>query len=745
MAAESESSKLGISRRRVLSLAAITAGSLLLSQDTRFPGEEHAHTKRPELPQSPQEPPASQLFSDRDPLFTTSLRRERNTSGSLKKIENAFSTTDTKVAVPMPGFKESEIPWFAVSIVGTNNQLQIIDPYSTSPAHVIGIPESQNGGLESLLWDEQNLLLYVSTKGKLLVWDTRKPEEIRQIGRVPHATTLYELNLDSSGNVWGGAYPNGAPFSYVKSTGKIRAYPRLANDTDYVRRVTVDENDQVWLGTGSRNPRVFTHTTAEPLVRTEVELPQPMANGFISSHSLIGDFLAVSASNIPEQLILGRTQKIWVNRLERMWSERRISTSKEVDPEWFYSVTSGYLYATNTVSWAERKLGPVASAAPLCIYATSRHVLVFSEDPNGIKIEFFELRTNSVARTQHIRLSTGAFTIQSLLGLSDGKILLGGYMGSGVATIDPVTGRRWSSPDSENVVNQVEGMVQFDQSRIYLGSYGGADIISLDIRQRNDAEGYKLLDRLGRKYDQSRAFAWATNSQYVFFGTVPDYGLSGGAIGQIDPISNKIVWVLNGGGEGFVSSQSIVGLDADEQHLYGTTSGRNGYGIPDSSGPASIFKMDIKSKKNVWITTPVPDASALYAPKIVAGWILCADAEGINVIDATTGKVVKRHRLTTTKNSEVRAGWTSANLVLVAGGAKVVHSASNTTSVVDFPNGSVSLIGSATAKERYGTRLAVTPDGEVFGTYKRTTLVQLDLEPRRPKNKPQKPKNTKNT
>ncbi len=156
MTAESDSSKLGISRRRVLSLAAITAGSLLLSQDTRFSGEEHAHTQRPELPQSPQEPPASQLFSDRDPLFTTSLRRERNTSGSLKKIENAFSTTGTKVAVPMPGFKESGIPWFAVSIVGTNNQLQIIDPYSTSPAHVIGIPESHNGGLESLLWDEQN-------------------------------------------------------------------------------------------------------------------------------------------------------------------------------------------------------------------------------------------------------------------------------------------------------------------------------------------------------------------------------------------------------------------------------------------------------------------------------------------------------------------------------------------------------------------------------------------------------------
>ena len=516
MTAETDSSRIGISRRRLLSLAVITAGGLLLSQDTRNPGENYARVQRPELPHIPQEPPASRLFKHRDPIFTTSLRRERNTSGSLNKFENAFSTTDTKAAVPMPGYKESEIPWFAVSIVGTNNQLQIIDPYSSSPAHVIGIPESHNGGLESMLWDEQNHFLYVTTKGKLLVWDARKPEEIRQIGGVPHATTLYELNLDSSGNVWGGAYPNGAPFSYVKSTGKIHAYPRLANDTDYVRRVAVDENDQVWLGTGSRNPRVFTHTTAAPLVRTEIELPQPMANGFISSLSLVGDFLAVSASNIPEQLVLDRTQKIWVNRLERMWSERRVSTSKEMGPQWFYSVTSGYLYATNTVSWAERKLGPVASAAPLCIYATSRHVLVFSEDPNGIKIEFFELRTNSVARTQYIRLSTGAFTIQSLLGLSDGKILLGGYMGSGIATIDPVTGRRWSSPDSQDVVNQVEGMIEFDQSRIYLGSYGGADIISLDTRQRNNAAGYKLLDRLGRKYDQSRPFAWATNSRYVF-------------------------------------------------------------------------------------------------------------------------------------------------------------------------------------------------------------------------------------
>ncbi|WP_404290857.1 hypothetical protein [Glutamicibacter arilaitensis] len=661
------------------------------------------------------------------------MSAERNTSGSLKKFENAFSASKVKSAIPLHGLRETVIPWFAVTIVGPSNQLQIISPNSPSPLHVISIPETHNGGLESMLWDERGKLLYLSTKGKLLVWDPRSPKKVREIGTVPQATTLYELDLDSVGNVWGGAYPNGAPFTYIKKSGEIRVYQRLAADTDYVRRLIIDENDQVWLGTGSRNPRIFTHPGSEPMNRTEIQLPQPMANGFISSLSLLGNKLVVSASNVPEQLLLDRTKMKWAGRLERMWSERRVSSSYETaTANRYFSISAGYLYSTDTSTWKDSKLGQVEAASPIGLFATSRQVLILSRDADGLKTEFFDLATNKVQSIRRNKLIGGAYTIQSLLGLDNGQILIGGYMGSGLASIHPTTGERWHSPDSEDVINQVEGMIEFDSSLTYVGSYGGGDVISIDSRHKEKADSYLLLDRLGREFGQSRPFAWARNSHNVFFGTVPDYGLAGGVVGMIDPVANEIDWILDGDGDGFVRAHSIIGLDADEQYLYGTTTVRNGYGIPDTEGPSKVFKMEIATKKMVWISSPIIDAGALYSPKIVAGWLICADVEGVNIIDTITGKLAKRHRLTDAFNSEVRAGWTSANIALVEGGSRLVHSAANTTSVIDFRKGTFALIGSPKAKEKFGTRLAVTPDGRVYSTFKRTTLVELDLEPRQP-------------
>ena len=197
---------------------------------------------------------------------------------------------------------------------------------------------------------------------------------------------------------------------------------------------------------------------------------------------------------------------------------------------------------------------------------------------------------------------------------------------------------------------------------------------------------------------------------------------------MIDPTTNKIEWILDGSGLGFIKGHSIIGLSADDQYVYGTTSLRNGYGLPDTKGAAVVFKLDIKTKQTIWKKAPVVDAGALYAPKLVAGWLVVADAEGINVIDPETGNLAGRHRLTTANNSRVRPGWAAADLAVVGDGSKIVHTASGTTAVVDFRSGTKSFVGDA-SKERFGSRLASTPDGRVFGYTNKTTLVELGLLP----------------
>lgn len=632
--------------------------------------------------------------------------------------------------VPLPGLSSGQIPWLAVSIVGPVNQLQIVNPDAGVPRHVISIPESHNGGIESLVWHRGSKTLYLTTGSSLFSWNPAKPKTMHTIGEVPGASTLYNITLDSVGNVWGGTYPNGTTFIYKVATKKIQVHSRLAADTDYVRRVAVGPDDTVWVGTGSLNPRLFTFPAAYPGRRTEIQLPVPVPNGFISSITDFGNRVVVMASETKSQLLLDPITKKWVGSTERVWASRRASAETNGNGH-IYSITKGELYATNTTTWQDTKLGPVGTSTPLSLQADQKNVLVISEIPTGLRLEYFNLSTGIVETVRTISLDSGQYKIQSLMGHSDGNIYIGGYMGNGLASVNPDTNARWYSPHDEKLINQIEAMIEFDLERTYIGSYGSADIIGVESGNKDSAEGYERLERLRRKYHQSRPFGWAVNTNNAFFGTVPDYGRAGGVLGMIDPKKNEISWVLDGDGKGFVDDHSIIGLASDERYVYGTSSVRNGYGIPDTPGAAKIFKLDISSRKKVWETSPVTEAGALYSPKLIAGWLVVADIEGLNIIDPATGKLVERHRLTQANNATSRPGWANADIAQVGDGSKIVHSAAGTTTVVDFRDGTKAVIGDSESTEQFGSRLASTPSGRVFGYTNKTELVELDLFPHR--------------
>ncbi|MFL4474730.1 hypothetical protein ACIPVK_12090 [Paeniglutamicibacter sp. MACA_103] len=721
-----------LTRRGLLSLAALAAGGVALSPPhlpVRAPAADPTPpTPGPTVRPTPTAKPGPPPWRTRDPLLRTPLKPAANTRGAISRFEGAFPALSVKAVVPLPGLTAAPVPWLAVSIVGPVNQLQIVNPDAGAPAHVVTIPGSHNGGIESMAWHRESKTLYLCTGGNLLSWSPGSPKQARRIGTVPGATTLYELQLDSAGNLWGGTYPLGATFTYAAATKRIRVHKRLAADSDYVRRLAIGPDDQVWAGTGSRNPRLFTFPASNPGRRTEIQLPEPMPNGFISSIDVLGNRVAVSASDVAAQLLLDPRTGKWAGKVERVWAARRASGA--AGGARVFTISKDILYATDTTTWRDTKLGPVGTSSPLVLASNGKQVLVASQIPTGLRIEFFTLATGKVDKVRTVSLTDGEFTIQSLLGHSDGSVYVGGYMGKGLAAVNPDTGARWHSPDEEDVVNQIEGMIEFDPTRSYLGSYGSADIIGLDSRKKGRADGYVRLERLSRKYHQSRPFGWAVNSRNVFFGTVPDYGRAGGVLGMIDPRTNKVAWVLDGGGTGFVKAHSIIGLAADERYLYGTSSVRNGYGIPDTKGPAKVFKLEIATKKKIWETAPVTSSGALYAPKLIAGWLVVADIEGINIIDPANGKLVRRHRLTQARNAANRPGWANADIAQVGDGSKLVHSAKGTTTVVDFRAGTKSVIGSPRGKQRFGSRLAAAPSGRVFGYTEKTVLVELDLIPR---------------
>ena len=711
-------------RRALLAFGALTAGGIALSP--------HRVAKDPQpVPSTSHSDaaftPENSSWSAKDPLFTTHLKWGPNTLGAISKFEGAFPSVNVNSVLPLPGLLPANEHWFAVSVTGTKNQLQIVNSFTKTPIHILSIPQSHNGGIEAMVWSKASQILFVASGANLFSWIPSNPKNVKLIGQVEGATTLYDIQLDSQGNLWGGTYPNGAVFTYSPSDNEFTAHQRLALDSDYARRLAISSDDSVWVGTGALNPRMFTFPVSAPQQITEVALPDPLQNGFVSTINTIGQSLLTTASGLTHGLILDMPSLTWIKEIPTAWTSRKVSKQIPGSTQ-IYAVIKNHLHALDTTSWADIELGPVSANKPQVLLPSPSQVLIVSSNSQGLVIDYFELASNSVIETRAIELVPSEYKIQSLMAHSTGKIYVGAYMGKGLSAINPDNGVRWLSPPSEGLVNQIEGMIEFSPGRCYIGSYGSADIIGMDMHLQDSPDGYVRLERLSRKYHQSRPFGWAANSTHVFLGTVPDYGRSGGVLGMIDPATNSIEWILDGAGHGFIQGHSIIGLAADEKYVYGTTSLRNGYGLPDTKGAAIVFKLDIETKMIVWEGSPVSDAGALYAPKLVAGWLVVADAEGINVIDPDSGVLKARHRLTAVSNSRVRPGWAAADLAMVCNGSKIVHTASGTTTVVDFRSSTKSFIGDP-SKERFGSRLTSTSDGRVFGYTNQTVLVEFGLQP----------------
>ncbi|MFK0083877.1 hypothetical protein [Glutamicibacter sp. NPDC090743] len=660
------------------------------------------------------------------------LEHAGNTRGVLRKHENAFPVTKLDDVLELPEYDDSARSWFAITISGVANQLQIIDPEQGAPVHVLDIPTGHSGGVGSLAWDPVARHILLSSANHVYMWEAANPTELRKVLTIDEVEYLYGMTLDSTGKAWVGSFPAGAVFGLDIKNNSIETTGLLSEDTEYARKIAIDDEDNVWVGTGSQEPRLFVFPAIDVEEITEINLPIEKDTGFISSLHVFGSRIIVSVSGLSEQLVFDRTSHKPIRKLRRVWSQR--IASNRVDSglhSVFYTVTDGSLYETNVRTLKDVELGPIPAGGFDALLAREGKVLLVQGTSSGVRLTKIDVTTMVPAPLVEVELERGSFAIQSLLGTSSGEVYVGAFMGRGIASINVDAGDRWTSPADQSAVQQIEQMIEAEPSKLYLGSYGHADIVKIDLANRDADDSYQLLERLSRKYRQSRPFGWAANSTDVFFGTVPDYGRSGGVIGRISLQSDKISWVLDGDGEGFIGGQSIIGLVADEQYLYGTTSVRNGYGIADTEGLAKVFKFDIEAKELIWVKTPVHDTGALYSPKLLGGMLVIADIEGINIIDPLDGALLKKHDLSGTKNKYRRAGWANADIAIAAG-HRLVHSSSGTTTVVDFDDRTTATIGSKDSEYSLGSRLTSLPDGRVYGVLGASTLAELDLKPSEP-------------
>lgn len=625
--------------------------------------------------------------------------------------------------LPLIGLGQENAPWTAASIIGPSNQLQITRSRESSPHLLLDIPIDPPAEILSMVWDPTARTLYLSARGKLWAWRCSAPEAIEHLVDIPGATALYELLIDTQGLVWGGTFPLGAVFSFDPTTKAIHVSSQLASDSEYVRRLTLDTKGQLWAGTGALNPRIFMFPRSATGSRIEIPLPEPLENGFITAIRAGTSKVRVTTDGHPDVFELDSNSRTWTRKFRAAgWVRTPPSTVLYDDTYYMIQASDLIAYRGNTTA----KVAEVATDEGATMHVSDSGLLLSTAAPGGFSLSPIPNASEPGGKSADVSLEPGLFKVQSILAPTDSTIYVGGFMGTGIAGIDPDSDARWRSPDDLDIVHQVENMISCGTDRLYLGTYSWADVISCNTDLRDDASSYERIARFSTKYNQSRPFGLATNSSSLFVGTVPNYGRSGGILAKIETGSNTPEWVLDGSGEGFIEGHSIVGLVADDEHVYGTTSVRSGSGLADTAGPAQVFSLDLVTKKKIWQTSPIPSTGALYTPKLIAGWLLVADLEGINIIDPRTGLLKARHRTSTVLNTSERPGWASASLEVIHDGRQIAHSAGGTVTIANFLSTTISRVDAGGEHEKLGPRIAASPAGRLFAA-RGADVVEISL------------------
>ncbi|MBC9821926.1 hypothetical protein [Terrabacter sp. MAHUQ-38] len=514
--------------------------------------------------------------------------------------------------------------------------------------------------------------------GHVWHYDTTS-QAFTDLGRAtPEATLVWGLATDDEGVVWGASYPGGQLWRYDPSLRRFSTWGRVDPTAEYARGLAVD-TDAVYVGTGSVRPHiVVVPRDGSPTRR--IDPPVPMRQGFVKQLQRSGRFLlARFTSNITGVYDLRASR--WVTLPGPPPVTPRAMPSTAPPDDSFYFVSGGRIWkiagsgpqSARPVAIATAALDPARDSAvvPTTIAGRAGVWLVSFDGVDLVQavelssVRHVVSRPLTAAPVTRVRLEPLASSLRIKSLVADGdRIHLGGFGGPSFATVDR-SGRflfRYPTDlDALDVaIGEIEGMAVND-SRVYMGSYTGARILRYDPAQPwRAARNPVQVGSLGPSYLQDRPQAWAVDGSRTYFGTVPTYGVRGGAFGWVDGPDGAVVAVRTP-----VRDQSVTSIAGRDGIAYVGTSRWGGLGISPTTDGASVFAYDTKRRRMLWRTQPGSGVQSVGALVLTREGELYGLADGTLIqLDPGTGQRLRSFRLSTEPAPSVTT-WSNSQLVQV--------------------------------------------------------------------------------
>lgn len=441
----------------------------------------------------------------------------------------------------------------------------------------------------------------------LLVTDPADQEMIRSLVVAP------------DGMVYGATFPDAKVFSYDPQSGAVQDYGSMTEESQYAWGFEYVDG-MLWVGTGIGQGQLFLLDPATG-EKSEVTLPgyaaeatnvhmiarrenlvvvafQPSTG---ETNSLIYD-LDTGEWGSPDTLaVMGLNAVMTPMTPDGVCYYQRFDGSAEIysfDPATLTAEPTGWAdtpIGQDTTGWQNMGLveiddgdGPRTMITGMLL--TGRHWLF---DPQSGQYSEVDSDVEGAPIAVHT-LDLGP----------DGNVYAGAHLSSGtMAMIDTST----------DTVQELSGPSQADAvaglgDHIVVGTYPGVGVYAGDMNQPWEwDENPSLLFSLGRfgDYEQDRPRIMIAAGDRIAMGTVPNYGILGGAL-TLFGLDGEFTFHRN-----IVEDQSIVSLAHRDGLIIGGTSIDGGIDSTPAATDAEVFIWDMATEQVVFHDVPAPGARSI--------------------------------------------------------------------------------------------------------------------------------------
>ena len=438
---------------------------------------------------------------------------------------------------------------------------------------------------------DQNVYFAGTGDGKLYRY---LPEEkkVEELGVNPSDDWVWDLEGTADGKIYGSTYPHAAVFEYDIESGDFRNYGTAKDGQQYARGIGVSD-DSIYVGVGTKKHLIkIDRTTGE---KEEIIMEgQTGTDGMIENIFIVNDKLFVSAGSVTMLVLDIETHEV----INQFSYSNMISDPSPHNNNLIYFKFEKKLYQYD-FSKNETKEIEGIPLLPDTVRVKDMEWITLSNGETVLAMitqygEYilYEPIKNEITFID-MNIASQSVEIQALEAGQDGKLYMGGYQ-RGLSIYNPFTSEREVNIPS---FAQPEG-IGFLNDKAYYGTYVGAMIYSYDPNKEIDLNSNPKLE-----YDitdhQDRPFTLTSGDNKLFVGTVPDYGVLGGALAIFDETTGKWSQYRN-----VVEDQSIIGLAYKDGKLYGSTSIWGGLGLDPKAKEAKIFVWDVATSKKIEEFTP---------------------------------------------------------------------------------------------------------------------------------------------